>query len=109
MIKIKFLQNFLKQAKEINKKNKKIIFDLQKLEKELKENPKKWVSLWDNMFKIRMQNSSKNIWKRWGFRIITYFLDENNIVYLVSIYEKSNISNILTKKLSEIIKNELKK
>jgi len=107
MIKIQFLQNFLKQAKKINKNNKKLIFDLEKLEKDLVLNPKKWISLWDNMYKIRIQNSSKNIWKRWWFRIITYFLDENEILYLVSIYEKNTTSNVLTKNLSEIIKNEL--
>ena len=55
-----------------------------------------------------MANSSKNIGKRGGFRIITYYIDENDIVYLVEIYEKNSIENISTEDLILLVKKEFK-
>lgn len=42
-----------------------------------------------------------------GFRVISYFVDENDILYLVEIYEKTSIENIALSKLKKIIQNEM--
>lgn len=59
------------------------------------------------LYKIKMANSSKKIGKRGGFRVISYFVDENDILYLVEIYEKNSIENIALSKLKKIIQNEM--
>ncbi len=58
------------------------------------------------MYKIRMANSSRNIGKSGGFRVITYFIDENNVVYLVEIYDKSSIESISVQELKDVLDRE---
>ncbi len=107
MIKIELFQNFRKEFKKLHKKNRNIVDYLQNLEKELLKNPTTGTFLSDNIYKIRVANSSKNIGKRGGFRVITYFVDEDKTVYLVNIYEKNTIENISIETIKSIIKNEL--
>ncbi len=107
MIEIRFLENFRKRFKKLHKKNKKLIYDIKKLEKELKENPTAGTSLGHGMYKIRMANSSRNIGKSGGFRVISYFIDEDKIVHLVEIYDKSNIESISFEELRDIVEREV--
>ena len=102
MIEIRFLENFHKKFKKLHKKNRKLLDDIKKLEKELKANPTTGISLGHSMYKIRMANSSRNIGKSGGFRVITYFIDENDVVYLVEIYDKSAIESISVDELRDI-------
>jgi mRNA-degrading endonuclease RelE of RelBE toxin-antitoxin system len=53
-----------------------------------------------------MANSSRNIGKSGGFRVITYFIDENNVVYLVEIYDKSSIESISVQELKDVLDRE---
>ena len=107
MIKIEFFPSFYKKFKKLNKKNKNLINDIKELVKVLESEPTAGISLGNDIYKIRMANSSKNIGKRGGFRVITYYLDKNNIVYLVEMYEKNDIDSIPLKDLISIIKREL--
>lgn len=107
MIKIELFENFRKKFKTLARKNKNIINNLKELEQTLKQNPKSGVSLGFGLYKIKMANSSKKIGKRGGFRVISYFVDENDILYLVEIYEKNSIENIALSKLKKIIQNEM--
>lgn len=50
--------------------------------------------LGNNCFKIRMAISSKNKGKSGGARVITYVKIVDEIVYLLSIYDKSDIDTI---------------
>ncbi len=109
MTKIEFFDNFLKELKQLKKSNKNILKDIMSLEEQLKQNPTQGVSLGYQMYKIRLANSSKRIGKRGGFRVITYFIDENNIVYLASIYDKTEIENITVEELKKIVEQEFKK
>jgi len=106
MAKVNFSKNFVKKFKKLNKKNKNILKDIEELVKILEKNPITGTFLGNNIYKIRMANSSKNIGKRGGFRVITYYVDENDIVYLVEIYEKNAIENISIEELIKLIKNE---
>ena len=107
MTKIEFFPNFHRKFKKLNKKNKNLLHDIQKLVKVLEEDPTTGIFLGNDIYKIRMANSSKNIGKRGGFRVITYYLDENNIVYLVEIYEKNAIENIPIEELVALVQKEL--
>jgi len=109
MTKIEYIPNFYKKIKKLHKKNKNLSKDLQELVKVLTKNPETGTFLGNNIYKIRMINSSKSIGKRGGFRVITYYVDENNIVYLVEIYEKNSIENIPIEQLIKIIQEEIKK
>ena len=103
MTNIKYIVNFHKKFKKLNKKNKNLINDVKKLVSVLEENPTSGTLLGNNIYKIRMANSSKNIGKRGGFRVITYYIDKNDILYLIEIYEKSSIENISIEQLTKLI------
>jgi len=107
MTKIKFIPNFYRKIKKLSKKNKNLAKDIQALVNILEDEPTTGTFLGHNIYKIRVANSSKNIGKRGGFRVITYYVDENNIVYLVEIYEKNSIENIPIEELTKIIEEEI--
>lgn len=59
---------FDKNIKKLKKKYPKVKQDVSNLVKELYKNPKSGISLGDNLYKIRVPNSSIPIGKRGGFR-----------------------------------------
>ena len=109
MTKIEYIPNFYRKIKKLSKKNKNLVKDIQTLVKILEKDPTTGIFLGNDIYKIRVANTSKNIGKRGGFRVITYYVDENNIVYLVEIYEKNSIENIPIAQLVKIIQEEIKK
>jgi mRNA-degrading endonuclease RelE of RelBE toxin-antitoxin system len=97
------LESFRKDAKHLAKKYAKLAIDLQKLNDTLSENPKAGIALSGGLYKLRLQNSSTNSGKSGGLRVIYYYLDEQNNVYLMKIYSKTEIENISEEKLIEIL------
>ena len=59
----------------------------------------------NNLFKIRLAIESKNKGKSGGARVIYFFLSEENEIYLVHIFDKSEFENIPKKFLLQILKN----
>ncbi len=104
--KIYALNQFKKDVKRLQKRYKNIKSDLKDLNIFLQNNPKDAINLFDNVYKIRVQNSSINKGKSAGFRVIYYYVDNRNNIYLLTIYSKSDISNISDKKILQILKNE---
>ncbi len=100
---IKLLANFIKEVKKLSKKYKKIGDDLKELQNELLANPKSGIHLGNNCYKIRVANSSIPSGKSGGFRVIYYYLDANSVIYLMSIYTKSDLENISDEKILEIL------
>ena len=103
-LKIVSLKSFSKDVKKLHKKYKNISNDLRELYKNLNENPNAGVALGDNCFKIRLANSSIPIGKSGGFRVIYYYIDTNNHIYLMAMYSKSELDNISDEKLRDILK-----
>ena len=103
---IKTIPQFERDVKRLKKRFPKIKKDLSNLIEELYENPKKGISLGENIYKIRIANSSVPTGKSGGFRVITYYI-ENETLYLVTMYSKSSQENILVEKLKEIIKQQI--
>ena len=102
--------NFRREAKKLIKKYRSLRDELQQLSEELEENPKLGTLITENVYKIRLAVKSKGKGKRGGLRIITYVdveiqeIDEDNtIVYLLSIYDKSDYENISDKQLKSLI------
>jgi len=104
--KIETIPRFEKDVKQLKKKFPKIKNDLIELIDQLSSNPESGINLGNNIFKVRVPNSSSLAGKSGGFRVITYY-KKDDILYLVTIYSKTKQDNILTKKLKLIIKQEI--
>ncbi len=59
--------------------------------------------LGNNTYKIRIKNSDNNKGKSAGYRIITYVIDEEYKIYLVTIYSKSEQESIIDIELKTLI------
>ncbi len=94
---------FSQSVKKLNKKYQLITKDLKTLEKELLKNPKSGIKLGNNIFKVRIPNSSIPAGKRGGFRVVYYYRDSNNKIYLLAIYSKTDIENISDRRLLDIL------
>ncbi len=98
------IPQFEKDVKGLAKKYKLIKKDLLKLINDLEQNPTRGVSLGMNFYKIRLANTSIPTGKSGGFRVITYFIDGENNIYLSTIYSKTDKENISDDELREILK-----
>ena len=106
---IKTLESFNKDVKKLFKKYKQLPNDLKLLRDELSLNPKSGIELGNGCYKIRLANSSIPTGKSGGFRIVYYYLDSQNNLYLMSIYSKSDLQNLNDDKILQILKdNDLK-
>jgi mRNA-degrading endonuclease RelE of RelBE toxin-antitoxin system len=113
---VRITANFKSEAKPLLKKYKSLSSDLQKLEKELQENPRLGTPLGQNSYKIRLKISSKNKGKSGGARVIS-LVDSTLVglveqtssdvitVNLLSVYDKSEVANITDKELKDLIKS----
>ena len=94
---------FIKNLKALKKKYKSIKEDVLRVANELEENPTMGTKLGSNTFKIRVKNSNNNKGKSAGYRMITYCINEQNELFLVTIYSKTEKENILDLELKELI------
>jgi len=96
---------FERELKLLAKKHRSLKNDLATLIKQLEEAPCTGADLGNNCFKIRMAIASKRKGKSGGARIITHIKVENKIVYLLSIFDKSDMENISDESIKERLKN----
>ena len=106
-LKIISLESFKKDAKKLYKKNKKLPIDLKKLNDILEENPKSGIELSSDLYKIRLENSSSKVGKSGGFRVIYYYIDKNENLYLLKIYSKTEIPNLKEEVLIKILNEQM--
>lgn len=100
---VKSISVFERQAKRLVKKFPSLKKEIQELIKELKEVPGKGTSIGHNCYKIRLAIACKGKGKSGGARVITHMIFKNDTVYLLSIYDKSEIANIPDKEILELI------
>lgn len=100
---IKTLSSFDKDIKRLYKKYKQLPNDLRALKTELLQNPKSGIELGSGCYKIRLANSSIPTGKSGGFRVVYYYIDRDNNLYLMSIYSKSELENIDDKIILNIL------
>ena len=101
---IKPVDGFKRDFKKLAKKYKNIDKDIREVILELRENPEAGVYLKNDCYKIRVSNSSNSTGKSGGFRVIYYFIDEQNNLYLMNIYSKTQKENISENELLELLK-----
>jgi hypothetical protein len=104
---VKSISVFERQAKRLVKKFPSLKKEIQGLINELKEVPEKGTSIGHNCYKIRLAIASKGKGKSGGARVITHILFKENNVYLISIYDKSEIANLSDKEILELIQHIL--
>ncbi len=85
---------FKKQAKKLVKKYPSLKKELAALSLSLSDNPDQGTSLGNNTYKIRLAVRSKHSGKSGGMRIITYIVNTDKEVYLLTIYDKADIDSI---------------
>ncbi|HVS90577.1 MAG TPA: type II toxin-antitoxin system RelE/ParE family toxin [Mucilaginibacter sp.] len=90
---------FEREFKKLLKKYISLPKDFQKVISLLRDDPKSGESVGNNCYKVRMSIASKNKGKSGGARVITYVRFVNEEIFLISIYDKSEISNIAEKEI----------
>ena len=96
---------FVKEIKRLIKKFPSIKKEYAALIGELNSNPVAGTPLGNGCYKIRLAIASKNKGKSGGTRVITYVVVDDSAVFLLTIYDKSELNNISDKELKTMIKN----
>ena len=92
---------FEKQLRKLAKKYPSLGKELLKLKEILLAEPATGTSLGKGIYKIRLAVSSKGKGKSGGMRVITYVKIVAQTIYLIAIYDKSEIENISEKVIRE--------
>lgn len=107
MVTFEYLPEFEHRAKALAKKYHSFIGDYNTFLDELERNPFSGTHLGGNIYKHCMAIASKGKGKSGGARVITYNIKQtpNDItITLMSIYDKSEISNVTDSYLRQLIK-----
>jgi len=96
--------HFDKQLKRLNKKYPSLKKEYLNLVEELEQTPELGIKIGYNCYKIRLAVASKGKGKSGGARIITNIIVTEKIVYLLSIYDKSEKENLTDKELESLLK-----
>lgn len=108
--KIIALPHFDRRLKRLVKKFRSLSAELSAFEKALEENPRQGKDLGLGLYKIRLASKSKGTGKSEGFRVVTYYVEqvgEEETIYLVTIYDKSEEDSIAKTDLLTIVQEEL--
>ncbi len=97
------LEQFTKDVKKLYKKYRQLPTDLTKLSKELNANPKVGINLGKNCYKLRLENSSIPTGKSGGFRVIYYYYDGENDLYLLTMFSKKEMESVKDERILELL------
>ena len=98
------IPQFEKQLKALVKKYPSLKNEYANLIDLLEKDPTQGQNIGNDCYKIRISIKSKQSGKSGGARIITHIVFVNEIVYLLSIYDKSNRESITNKEIQDLIK-----
>ncbi len=101
---VKTISVFERQAKRLMKKFPSLKEEIQALIKDLKEEPEKGTSIGHNCYKIRITIGSKGKGKSGGARVVTHLVVKECSVFLLTIYDKSEIENLTNKEILKLLK-----
>jgi mRNA-degrading endonuclease RelE of RelBE toxin-antitoxin system len=103
--KIETIHEFEKELKSLSKKYPSIKLDFAHFLYSLIENPHQGIPIGKDCYKIRMSITSKNQGKSSGARVITCVKIIKEKIYLLAIYDKSEMENINEKDLKQRLVN----
>jgi len=99
------VSSFDKELKKLAKKYPSLKQDYADLLDEIEVNPKIGTPIGKNCYKVRLQITSKGKGKSGGARVITHLIVnvENEILYLLKIYDKGDFDNISEAELKHLL------
>lgn len=97
-------ERFKHEANRLSKKYRSLPSELRELSDALKSNPHLGTDLGAGIFKIRLAIKSKGKGKSGGGRVVTYVIDEEEAIHLLTIYDKSELDTIETSELRELVR-----
>ncbi len=100
------VDRFVKELKALKKKYPSLLADIETVRQELISNPTTGIPLGKNCYKIRFSIKSKGKGKSGGGRLITCIKVIGKIIYLLSVYDKSERVTVSDEALHEILKEE---
>lgn len=106
---VRSLDRFKRDLKRLARKFRSLTNEIGKLINDLEVNPKQGIDMGAGLYKIRLASANKGKGKRGGFRVVTYYVEQigdEEVVYLVTIYDKSEADNITKDELLTIIESE---
>lgn len=92
--KVKTLPEFDRELKKLLKKYPSLKLEIKELASSLSQKPNQGIQIFKNCYKIRLAIASKGKGKSGGARLITSFVLDEGIVYLLSIYYKSKKESV---------------
>ena len=95
--------HFERQAKKLVKKYRSLKGELDTLIIKLENEPTQGTDLGNGVYKIRLAIASKGKGKSGGARVITCVKVIQEKVYLVSIYDKSQLDNLTREQISALL------
>lgn len=96
------IPKFDREVKKLAKKYNLIKYDLKDFIQNFDKLHQEATSIKNNLYKIRLSNSNKNKGKRAGYRVY-YYMKIYDTVYLLTIYDKSQIESINENSLNQFI------
>ena len=96
-------RRFENELKRLAKKFPSLKNEFAQLVAEITENPIAGTFIGNNCYKIRLAVDSKGRGKSGGARVITYLYIETETVYLLTIYDKSEKSDLKPNELKKMI------
>ncbi len=97
---------FLRLLKLLVKKYPSLKMEFHNLAQQLRENPIIGTPIGNDCYKIRIAIASKGKGKSGGGRAITHIVVQEEKVYLLAIYDKSEIENLPDKEILKLIKDK---
>ena len=101
---IDFTPTFRRELKRLVKKYPSVLKDITNLGEQVLENPTLGTSLGQNAYKIRLSITGKSGGKSGGGRVITCLKIEDDTIFFMSIFDKSEKSSLSDKELTELLK-----
>ena len=96
---------FEKELKRLAKKFPSLKSEFSKLITDIIDNPATGIYIGNNCYKIRLAIGSKGKGKSGGARVISYMYIETETVYLLTIYDKGEKSDLKPNELKEMIES----
>ena len=107
--KIVYTRDFEREIKRLSKKYPSLRSDFSAFINEISQKPFTGTPLGNNCYKVRLAIKSKGKGKSGGARIITFIQIIEEIVVLISIYDKSEQASISDAEIKERLKKYLGK
>jgi mRNA-degrading endonuclease RelE of RelBE toxin-antitoxin system len=101
---VRTIKPFERQAKRLLKKYPSLKEELFRLLESLRENPAQGSPIGHGCFKLRLSIASKGKGKSGGARVITHLTVQEGTVYLLSIYDKSELSSLTDVQIKALLK-----